>query len=257
MSRNQAADDGGGLYASVLSRVALTKVAVVDNKAENMGGGVRLTMGSGGVLDGCTITGNSSGPGGVRGHDKGGGLAARNVDLTMTNTVVGVASVGRSGVPGATSNVSGDAAGGGLAFEASSEGAMAGIPDLWSSILVEAFGVRSVTVSLGAGCVIGANGAGFTATKAPIAKSQSAKGGGLFVVRGDFPDAPKLTVTVAAARTAIKGNRAMTENYPSRAQPGLTVLSAHEVALQDVVTHQEFTENNWSSIIDGSGTLKF
>ncbi len=77
------------------------------------------------------------------------------------------------------------------------------------------------------------------------------------MVRGDFPDAPTLSVSVVAARTAIAGNRAMTENYVSRAQPGLKVVSAHEVALQDVVKHQEFTENNWSSLIDGSGTLKF
>ncbi len=183
VSHNTAEDDGGGLYASVLSHVALTKVSLTDNTAENMGGGVRLTMGSAGVLDGCTITGNASGPGGLRGHDKGGGLAARNVDLTMTNTVVGASSVGRSAVPGAKSNVSGDAAGGGLAFEASSEGAMSGIPDLWSSILVEAFGVRSVTVSIGAGCVIGANGAGFTAQ----ARHRSREGAvreGWWAVRG-------------------------------------------------------------------------
>jgi|GEM_PF-960351 hypothetical protein len=255
--RNHGADDGGGLYASVLSHVALTKVEFADNVADNMGGGIRLTMGSAAVIDGCTITGNASGPGGTRGHDKGGGLAARNVDLTMTNTTVGAVSIGRTGVPGATANVSGDAPGGGLAFEASSEGAMSGIPDLWTSILVEVFGVRSVTVALGAGCVIGANGAGFSAGKAPISAAQYAKGGGLFVVRGDFPDAPTLTLTVAAGRTAIAGNRAITQNYPSRAQPGLTVTSAHEVALQDITTHREFTENTWASIIDSSGTLKF
>lgn len=257
ISRNLAHDDGGGLYASVLSRMALSGTTISANAADDMGGGVRLSMGSAATLAKCSIKGNHSGAGGTRGHDKGGGLAARNVDLTLTDTIIGAAGSGTSGLPGADSNFSGDAPGGGLAFESSSEGALAGIPDMWSSILVEVFGVRKVAVTIGSGCVIGSNGAGFSASGGALSAPEYAKGGGLFVVRGDFPDAPSLTLKVTAARSTVANNVAQTVNYLSRAQSGLKISSANELALQDLAAHREYTEINWGSLIDGSGTLSF
>ncbi len=262
ISGNHGFDDGGGLYASVLSRLTLSGVTVADNIAENMGGGIRLTMGSGTTMSGCTVTGNRAGAGSTGGAgatgplDKGGGLAARNVDLAITTSTFGSAGVGAT-VPGTASNLTGDAPGGGLAFEASSEGAMSGIPDLWSSILVEAFAVRSVAVTIGPGCTIGANGAGFGPGRGALPRALHAKGGGMFVVRGDFPDAPKLTVSVAAVRTTISGNRASTVNYLSSAQKGLRVAASNEVSLQDVTTGKEYTESNWGPLIDSAGTLAF
>ncbi|MEI9939262.1 MAG: right-handed parallel beta-helix repeat-containing protein [Pseudomonadota bacterium] len=257
ISRNHAFDDGGGLYASVLSRVALSSTQITDNVAEDMGGGVRLTMGSDATISKCSFTGNASGIGGIRGHDKGGGLSARNVTLTVVDTVLGVASSSTPKAPVSTSNVSGDAPGGGFAYEAASEGALAGIPDLWSSILVQVFAVSKVSVSFGSGCVIGSNCAGFTARKSAVSAPQFAKGGGVFVVRGDFPDAPALDFTVAAAKGTILGNLALTAGYASRADPSLKVTTANEVSLQDLVAKKEYTENNWSTLIDSSGALKF
>ncbi|WP_285117409.1 right-handed parallel beta-helix repeat-containing protein [Leifsonia sp. fls2-241-R2A-40a] len=257
VSANHGYDDGGGVYASVLSRVSLASCVIADNRAENMGGGVRLTMGSDATITGCRFTGNASGPGGPRSHDHGGALAVRNVDLVVSDTVFGARSAGRSGVPSPSSNVSGDAAGGAIAIEAASEGDMAGVPDMWTSILVEVFATRSVTVALGAGCVIGANAAGFTAAKRAIPGAQHAKGGGLFALRGDFPDAPALSLTIESVRSTIVGNLAQTTNYLSAVRPGLRVSSSHEIALQDLSKRTEVTENSWNSNIDSSGRLTF
>jgi hypothetical protein len=237
ISDNSCFDDGGGLYASVRSRVHLTKVTVTGNRAETgMGGGVRCSMGSHGVLEDCTIQRNAS-------DERGGGLAGRNVNLTLTRTAI-------------TDNRCGDAPGGGFAYEAASEGDLAHIPNLWQAILVEVFGVRLTKVEIDGGCAITGNRAGYTASGAPLGAPKAAKGGGLFLVRGAFADVVPVELTVRKVARTVHGNTARTVRYPSKVVKGATIPAAHDVCIQDVPNHQEWTESNDAALIS-RGDLTF
>jgi hypothetical protein len=254
LSSNWCADDGGGLYASVLSRVRMSKTKVVQNTAQSSGGGVRLSMGSAGEITGCELTGNTAvvdDPSGklIAG---GGGLSARNVDLTLTDTRIGPST---SGI-GTDSNVCSDHAGGGVAFQSDTEGNLAGVPDLWTAIMVEVFGVKSVQVSIKSGCAIMNNGAGFDAKRGALGATSKAKGGGIWLLQGEFPDAPRVDLTIEAVASIVKGNVGQTRAYTSKVQPGVSIATANEVCIQDLIGRKEWTESNNSSLIS-SGKLHF
>ncbi|MEU8632162.1 hypothetical protein AB0C38_08350 [Amycolatopsis sp. NPDC048633] len=262
LTGNRCFDDGGGLYASVLSRVQLVKTEVSGNIAGSIGGGVRLTMGSGGVFDTCDVRGNTArglslstglpDPGPL----PGGGVSARNSDVLVTATTIGVPAGTRPSTPATESNVTPDHPGGGVGCQADTEGALAGIPDLWTAIMREVFEVRSVRVEIGKGSTVAGNGAGYDERRSPVGKVKFAKGGGLFALQGTFPDAPDLTLTVEAVATTIHGNSARVSGYPSKVEPGLTIATADEVCLQNLRAGKEWTESNYRPLLQ-SGNLIF
>jgi hypothetical protein len=262
LTGNRCFDDGGGLYASVMSRVRLAKTEVSGNVAGSIGGGVRLTMGSGGVLDTCDIRGNTAlglelstgrpAPGPL----PGGGVSARNSDVILTGTRIGVPAGVKPSAPTAESNVTPDHPGGGLGYQADTEGALAGIPDLWTSIMREVFDVQSVRIEIGKGSAIEGNGAGYDERRSPVGKAQFAKGGGLYALQGTFPDAPDLTLTVEAVGTTIRNNFAGVAGYPSKVESGRIIATANQVCLQDLRAGKEWTESNYGTLLR-SGNLVF
>ncbi|NUL04131.1 right-handed parallel beta-helix repeat-containing protein [Streptomyces lunaelactis] len=244
VTSNRCLDDGGGLYASVLSRVQATSTRFQSNSAVGMGGGVRLSMGSDGTLSRCTFESNHA-------QQRGGGIACRNVNLKLTDSKVGAPA---SKAPSTLGNLCADGPGGGVYLEVGSEGALAGVPNLWTSILREVFLVHDVTVSVEGGFVSG-NGAGFTPARAVVAKTTSAKGGGLFLVRGAFPDSPSVTLEVPNVEKVIAGNTAVTRDYESKVDRRL-VPRADERCIQDILGGREWTETNDAPLISG-GDLRF
>jgi hypothetical protein len=252
VSQNRCADDGGGLYASVLSRVRISDSKFTNNTAESSGGGIRLSMGSAAEIKGCELTGNTA----IVNDPKnkliagGGGLSVRNADISLSNTRIGPS----SGSIGPDSNVTSDHTGGGFAFQADTEGNLAGIPDLWTAIMVEVFGVRSLNVTVSANCRITSNGAGYDENRKTISKTSKAKGGGIWLLQGAFPDAPKVTFKVEAIGN-VRGNIAQTKSYVSKLQ-SITIADANEVCIQDVINHKEWTNSNYTKLISG-GTLSF
>ncbi|MGZ4968954.1 MAG: hypothetical protein ACXV8O_11790 [Methylobacter sp.] len=254
VSGNRCADDGGGLYASVLSRMNITESKFINNVAESSGGGIRLSMGSAGDINGCELTGNTAIVDDPTNKliAGGGGLSVRNADISLSNTRIGPS----SGNIGPDSNVTSDHAGGGFAFQADTEGNLAGIPDLWTAIMVEVFGVRSLKVTVSANCAINNNGAGYDAQRKAIGKPSKAKGGGIWLLQGAFPDAPKVTFKVESVASNVRGNTAQTKSYTSKVQTGVTIADANEICIQDVINHKEWTNSNYSSLLSG-GTLNF
>jgi hypothetical protein len=211
-------------------------------------------MGSGCELSECELTGNTAI---VDDPTKkliagGGGLSARNVDLTVTGTRIGPA----AGAIGPDSNVCSDHAGGGVAFQADTEGALAGIADLWTAIMREVFDVRSVKVVIKADCVLTDNGAGFDERRGALAGTSKAKGGGLWALQAEFPDAPRLDLRIEGVRKTVRANTAQTKGYTSKVQPGAVITTANEVCIQDLLERKEWTEANFGPLIDG-GLLHF
>ncbi|MFJ7068554.1 right-handed parallel beta-helix repeat-containing protein [Streptomyces sp. NPDC101115] len=249
---NSAADDGGGLYASVLSRVRLDGTEVSGNRTGSMGGGVRLTMGSAGTFERCVIRNNVSRgleaapPPGQRRRAKpgGGGISARNADLTLTGTRV-------------TGNTTSDRPGGGIVHYTDTEGNMGGVPDMWTAILREVFGVTKVTVRADAASEISGNRCGYDEHGAALAKPRFAKGGGVFLLQATFPDAPRVDVTLASVRKTVHGNTALTRHYTSAVQPGTVIPTANETCVQDLLDHREWTEANDAPLLKGGTDLRF
>ncbi|MFI8521117.1 hypothetical protein ACIGEZ_25355 [Streptomyces sp. NPDC085481] len=249
---NAAADDGGGLYASVLSPVRLVGTEVSGNRAGSMGGGVRITMGSAGTFEQCVIRNNvargleaAPRPGERRkAKPGGGGISARNADLTLTGTRI-------------EANTTSDRPGGGIVHYADTEGNMGGVPDMWTAILREVFGVTQVTVRTDAASEITGNRCGYDEHGAALAKPQFAKGGGVFVLQATFPDAPRVDVTLASVRKSVHGNTALTRRYSSAVRPGTVIATANDTCVQDLVGHKEWTEANDAPLLKGAADLRF
>lgn len=254
LSKNWCADDGGGLYASVLSRVNISKSKVLQNTADSSGGGLRFSMGSAANLNSCELLGNTAEVNDPSGKlvAGGGGMSARNVDLVLKDTRIGPTAP----TIGTDSNVCSDHAGGGFAYQADTEGMLAGIPDLWTAIMVEVFGVRAVSVQINSGCAIMHNGAGYTSRRAAIGGAVKSKGGGVWFVQGIFPDAPRLTLKIDAVSTVVRDNIAQTKAYGSKVQPGTTIATANDVCIQNLIARQEWTEANYRSLVT-AGVLDF
>jgi hypothetical protein len=254
LSKNWCADDGGGLYASVLSRVDISKSKVLQNTADSSGGGLRFSMGSAANVSGCELLGNTAevNDPSAKLVAGGGGMSARNVDLVIKDTRLGPTAA----AIGTDSNVCSDHAGGGFAYQADTEGMLAGIPDLWTAIMVEVFGVRAVSVMINSGCAIVHNGAGYTVRRGAIGSAVKSKGGGVWFVQGIFPDAPKLTLRIDAVATVVSGNIAQTRGYLSKVQPGTTIATANDVCIQNLIARQEWTEVNYASLVK-AGALDF
>ncbi len=89
IKNNETEDDGGGLYASVNSKVYFEDCLIEANKAQNNGGGIRASMSSSIRLVGGEVKGNTSN------YKKnkntrmgGGGIASRNANLLISGTSI-------------------------------------------------------------------------------------------------------------------------------------------------------------------------
>ncbi|SDM76809.1 right-handed parallel beta-helix repeat-containing protein [Nonomuraea jiangxiensis] len=272
---NECGDDGGGLYCSVMSRISVSGCRFERNSAPGAGGGARLTMGSAGTITDCVVDRNVCGtrPGVAMSKGRpassivvggvtitrpakppepistpgGGGISVRNGDLTLTGTTVGSRPLG---------NLTSDHPGGGVLVYADTEGDMGGVPDMWTAILREVFEVRAIRVSIGPASRITGNGAGFLRGGAPVGRPMFAKGGGVFILRGTFPDAPDIEVSITDVRSTVRSNTARVSSYVSRVAPRVLIKAANEICIQDLKDHKEWTETNNAPLIKG-GTLRW
>lgn len=202
-THNVAVDDGGAIYASVLSRASLSGCMVENNRALNgFGGGLRASMGSDVTINGCRFVANSAE--GVRKSGKhralsgGGAVAVRNASLRIGGmnkepTII-------------RENWTAEDAGGGVFVENGSEGTMAGIPNLWDAILIGVFKGGHVSCELGQDVSILRNVAG---KKNPSART--GKGGGLYFLRDSFPKASAFALKIENYVHNVSGNRAASE----------------------------------------------
>jgi predicted outer membrane repeat protein len=218
---NNAEDDGGGVYISVMSGVIMRSTTVSNNKAKNNGGGIRVTMGSRLLLrsgrTACIIQANVSNKDSEAVDDKGsggGGLSVRNADLIdvkasliWDNTALGWA-------------------GGGIYFLSSDEGTdkeatLLGLTFDWNDILWDIFGHQEAVVSINEHC-------SFKGNKATHLSGQQnhGKGGAIYVLRylgnreSGFPlppdknsngklKAPPARVTIANTSVLVGSNTAV------------------------------------------------
>jgi hypothetical protein len=122
--------------------------------------------------------------------------------------------------------------------------------------MVEVFGVRAVKIRINSGCVIANNGAGYDAKRTALSGTSKSKGGGIWVLQGEFPDAPRVDLTIEAVGATIRGNLAQTKGYVSKVQAGAVIATANEICIQDLIGKKEWTEVNFSSLVSG-GLLHF
>ena len=116
---NLAKDDGGGVYLSIMAKAGFRENQVYTNIAWNAGGGVRATLGSDIEMNGDSIDSNQANYLYKTDSDPqeqielnmngGGGIAVRDSDLILRNTVV-------------QGNIAHGFAGGGIDFSVSTEG---------------------------------------------------------------------------------------------------------------------------------------
>ena len=102
-----------------------------------------------------------------------------------------------------------------------SEGSLAGVPDLWHAILTEVFGFKKVVAKVDAATKIAAN----TAGNGRVA--QSGKGGGFYVLRGNFGDAPDLAISIEQFRRNVSGNHAKAGTFTSE-------LTKHSIRTDEI-----------------------
>jgi hypothetical protein len=205
---NTARDDGGGLYASVLSRFRVEGGSFVGNVAQHgKGGGLRASMGSDAALSGVKVQDNHTegklfdASGKPLDASGGGGIACRNGTLTLG---------GSKGGCNVTGNKTAEWAGGGILVEAVSEGRIFGVPDLWHAILTEVFEVTEISATIDAATTVKGNIAG---TGKVV---QSAKGGGLYILRGEYRAAPDLKVSIKQFRRNVSGNHGRAGTFVSK-----------------------------------------
>ena len=192
IEHNNVFDDGGGIYCSVLSRLAIDGSGVINNNARlGGGGGIRMSMGSDLTLSSTAIVENRSNGESVG----GGGLAVRNGAVTISGS--------SSAHSTFRNNQAGRWAGGGLLLESKSEGNLAGIPDMWHGILIDVFEFSNMTVKIDEFCETTGNKAGTT----PGAACHG-QGGGIYILHVDFPDAADLHIEIKEFARNFTGNSA-------------------------------------------------
>lgn len=247
---NESGDDGGGIYASVLSRIGIEASTFEKNRALNgLGGGVRSSMGSDTTITSCTFSQNSSEgktPSGVTDPTKmsrsgGGAIAARNVRLDIS---------GGSTPTTIERNWTAEFAGGGILVENSSEGSMAGVPHLWHAILKQVFLVERAPTTIGSGVTITDNMAG----NKPSQPGRG-KGGGIYLLRDSLPDAPPLEVTIEQFAKQVRGNRSKAGAFKSQltGQP----LTTNEIDLVDLPKKLDAGDMQVRQKLDRSGAYRY
>lgn len=156
ISNNTSADDGGGIYASVMSKFVVSECTIEDNEAiAGSGGGIRATMGSNCLIRKSIVFRNKGLDGLKVG---GGGVGFRNVfvQITESSTI--------------SFNEIAKWAGGGLVFDVRSEGGAG----MWQAILALVFELEEAVLSITDNSFVINNKA---------LDSSSGKGGGIYTIR--------------------------------------------------------------------------
>lgn len=126
----------------------------------------------------------------------GGAIACQNAALSISGTRI-------------ANNGTAERAGGGVLVSAVSEGALAGVPDLWHAILIEVFDFTELVATIDRATTVIKNTAGLGKfVKRKEDDHDHAKGGGLYVLRGDFRNAPELKITIEQYGTSVRENHA-------------------------------------------------
>jgi hypothetical protein len=202
---NTAYDDGGGVYASIMSGVYMRGNTIRENKTEKgAGGGLRATMACQvRVVDDKIERNTCFSHTGAEKNDKngGGGVSARDAELEL---------LGTTAIRDA--NLCRGWAGGGIFFSSSHEG---GTLQLFHVIMWEIFGFRKSSLVLAPTAVVEDNETRYQPEHDPVHKPPQdptahhhAKGGGLYVLRAKVEDGevPHLAVSIASGK--VTGNRA-------------------------------------------------
>lgn len=160
---NQARDDGGGIYMSVLSRVKCIDNTIQYNTASNAGGGIRCTMGSELQMRGDHIeynianTNNST--------NGGGGIASRNSNVDLVDVVI-------------QENITCGFAGGGVYYNSTDAGKILGVYK-WDKILRDVFNSKEFFLKICDNTAIQNN----IVTLHQNSTKDTRKGGGVYVLR--------------------------------------------------------------------------
>jgi hypothetical protein len=190
---NKAADDGGGVYVSILCRCVFIGNTISANQARGAGGGIRATMASDILLMGDTVGPNnvSNSLPNVDTNNGGGGMSVRNSDCTIEGVIV-------------TGNSAQGFGGGGIYYTATDEGTIPGFDvRLYHAILIEIFEFDGCEVSIDSASEITLN----TATLLTGQTVDHGKGGGLYMFHYDAEDdVPSLSVSIEACASIISGN---------------------------------------------------
>ncbi len=227
--RNEAADDGGALYASVLSRIVVEDSYFIGNRAgvaerpERRGGGgaLRATMGSDTVIRRCTFTNNI----GIGQSEQvgGGALAFRNVAVTIAGSATRPTFI--------AANHAVDWAGGGVMISSESSGGGGVLPDwfpdYFTAILIGVYDFEAVDVHLNEHVIITGNRAG----RSPGATG--GKGGGLYILRGKKVDVRPLHLVADAYAAGVHANTATTPDQNDTVDQILLVDLAQGVRFGD------------------------
>jgi hypothetical protein len=117
----------------------------------------------------------------------GGGISVRNASLILRRGAGSTCEV--------SNNETGRWASGGIYAEATSEGAMAGFPNLWHAILASVFQFSVMNVAVRGGARVHHNRA-MHAGAGDRTGLPRGKGGGLYLIRGDIIDLADLHVRI-------------------------------------------------------------
>jgi hypothetical protein len=129
----------------------------------------------------------------------GGGISVRNASLILRRGAGSTCEV--------SNNETGRWASGGIYAEATSEGAMAGFPNLWHAILASVFQFSVMNVAVRGGARVHHNRA-MHAGAGDRTGLPRGKGGGLYLIRGDIIDLADLHVRIDDFARSVTDNDA-------------------------------------------------
>ncbi len=223
IARNTAADDGGGIYLSVLSRAELKNNIIHHNQAGGDGGGIRVTLGSWLSLKGDEIHHNSSNSDQrADTNSGGGGISIRNSTVFLRDVEV-------------NENTAYGFAGGGIYFISSDEGEI--FSDFtvdYNDILRIVFGATRFCLSLQGECTIRNN----SSTMLPGQTGDHRKGGGIYILRFQSDDSQFTALPLDLRFERITAARFFNENnlMPPPEIPGSEYWA--DLYIDDMVTRR-------------------
>lgn len=232
-TNNFAFDDGGAVYASVLSRLRMDRCTMIGNTAGHGGGGaIRASLASDVLLKHCIVLNNQAE--GDPGRVGGGACAFRNVQVVIQgNTLI-------------QGNRCQQWAGGALQIAAESEGGatfMGGlVPSYYTAILVAVFEFERMTVHIDPRARITANMAGENQ------RSTHGKGGGLYILRGNQIDVRPLRVRISRYHTVVFNNT-------GHASPPRGTDTFHQIFCADLARNIRINDGNVRTYVQGDTFL--
>jgi hypothetical protein len=259
---NSTIDDGGGLYASVLSRSVVENCTFTMNKTHvGGGGGIRTSMGSDIVIKNCVITSNVGGDyinfqhGIYPGEPGGGGVACRNTGVTISGTPATPTSISK--------NETQIWAGGGVTLEATSEGyIMFPKDEMWQAILTEVFDFDEMTVKISGNVVIAQNRALHDQTyfdQRPTDDFPNGRqrgphgwGGGLYIIRGRVDEVADLEIEIADFKNVVRADNAAMAGPLPDPNGGVRSATTNRFRLIDLREKVDDGDDQMNEYLDGT-----